>query len=264
MPAGSVMRVEASWDNSEENPVNPDASLDIPWGDGTNYEMLVAFIDFIVDEGVKPKRQRVNPIIDTLLDRHATPDHAYSVTVDGMGFGGNWGLVLPEEGEPTFYMMFGSLMFSASVPEVTALESGELIFNGSVITSGGGTRMPLGFLAKRTEAGLTGEVFMAKEVTADNVDHALKTAAGAIGLYTMGYEPSDISSHSLRAGGAMALHLNGCDTATIQKMGRWKSQTFLTYIHEQISAFSAGLSLKMSTAIPFVHIAGPRSITTTH
>jgi hypothetical protein len=55
----------------------------------------------------------------------------------------------------------------------------------------------------------------------------------------------------------MAMHLNGIDTNTIQKLGRWKSTTFLMYIHEQISAFATGVSLKMSNSIPFRHIAGP-------
>jgi hypothetical protein len=55
----------------------------------------------------------------------------------------------------------------------------------------------------------------------------------------------------------MAMHLNGVDANTIRKMGRWKSDTFLMYIHEQISAFATGVSIKMSTAIQFRHIAGP-------
>jgi hypothetical protein len=96
-----------------------------------------------------------------------------------------------------------------------------------------------------------------RQVTADNINRALKTAANETGLYTLGYTEADVSSHSLRAGGAMAMHLNGCDTVTIQKMGRWKSDTFLMYIHEQISAFATGVSYKMSQSIPFRHIAGP-------
>ena len=100
-------------------------------------------------------------------------------------------------------------------------------------------------------------------VTPDNINHTIRLAAHATGLFNRGYEPSDVSSHSLRAGGAMALHLAGADTKTIMKMGRWKSDTFRMYIHEQISAFSAGLSTKMSQNIPFVHIAGPRTSTAT-
>ena len=55
----------------------------------------------------------------------------------------------------------------------------------------------------------------------------------------------------------MAMHLNGCTTLDIQKQGRWSSTTFLDYIHEQISAFAAGVSERMSRDIPFHHIAGP-------
>ena len=60
----------------------------------------------------------------------------------------------------------------------------------------------------------------------------------------------------------MAMHLNGIDTTTIQKIGRWKSTTFLMYIPEQISAFATGVSIKMSNSIPFRHIAGPAVLAT--
>ena len=96
-----------------------------------------------------------------------------------------------------------------------------------------------------------------QQVTANDISKAIKLAAGAIGLFNLGYEPEDVSSHSLRAGGAMAMHINDVDVVTIRKMGRWKSDTFLMYIHEQISAFAAGVSIKMSNSIPFRHIAGP-------
>ena len=96
-----------------------------------------------------------------------------------------------------------------------------------------------------------------QQVKPTDITTAVKHAAGAVGLYKLGYSQDDVSSHSLRAGGAMAMHLHGIDTITIRKMGRWKSNTFLMYIHEQISAFAAGVSIKMSQAIPFRHIAGP-------
>ena len=94
-------------------------------------------------------------------------------------------------------------------------------------------------------------------ITSQHINQTLKQAGDEIGLYKLGYTSSDVSSHSLRAGGAMAMHLNGIDTNTIQKLGRWKSTTFLMYIHEQISAFATGVSIKMSNSIPFRHIAGP-------
>ena len=94
-------------------------------------------------------------------------------------------------------------------------------------------------------------------ITSQQSNTTLKQAAGDIGLYELGYCEGAVSSHSLRAGGTMAMHLNGIGPNTIQKMGRWKSRTFLMYIHEQISAFTTGVSLKMSNHIPFRHIAGP-------
>ena len=94
-------------------------------------------------------------------------------------------------------------------------------------------------------------------ISGPQINKAVKEAALGIGLDRHGYLESDVSSHSLRAGGAMAMHLNGIDPLTIQRQGRWESNTFMDYIHEQISAFAAGVSLKMSNNIPFRHIAGP-------
>jgi hypothetical protein len=54
------------------------------------------------------------------------------------------------------------------------------------------------------------------------------------------------------------MHLNHVDRDTIRKQGRWSSDTFLMYIHEQISAFSAGLSAQMSKSVGWFNIAGPR------
>ena len=96
-----------------------------------------------------------------------------------------------------------------------------------------------------------------------DINKMLKAATVATGLDTKGFPPSSISSHSLRAGGAMAMHLNGVPRDTIRKQGRWSSDTFLMYIHEQISAFSAGLSSRMSQNIGWFNIAGPH-ITNPH
>ena len=86
----------------------------------------------------------------------------------------------------------------------------------------------------------------------------IKNAVRALRLDEKGFPPEAVSSHSLRAGGAMAMHLNNIDWDTIQKQGRWSSNTFLMYIHEQISAFSAGLSAKMSQGVGWFNmLEGP-------
>ena len=47
----------------------------------------------------------------------------------------------------------------------------------------------------------------------------------------MGFERDIWTSHSLRAGGATALYLQGYHTASIQKMGRWKSDSVFFYVN---------------------------------
>jgi hypothetical protein len=88
-------------------------------------------------------------------------------------------------------------------------------------------------------------------INARQITTTLKRAVRELNLQRHGIHPDQISSHSLRAGGATALHLNGYDAKTIQLLGRWSSDTFLTYIHHQIAAFSRNLSTHMATHIPF-------------
>jgi hypothetical protein len=99
-----------------------------------------------------------------------------------------------------------------------------------------------------------------KLMCATDINSALKAAVTHLDMKKHGFQVAQISSHSLQAGGAMALHLNNIPTHTIRKMGRWSSDTFLDYIHEQIAVFSAGLSTAMGKNI-FVHNIGFQGIT---
>ncbi len=171
-PAGSLVKVVARWDNSEGNPDNPDATIDVVWGDGTDQEMLVAFIDFVDKDNVRPRPVQSDPLVQRLLSLHEA-DHSYLVGVEGMGFGGKWGLVVPDAEGATgeFYLVFGTLMFSTSIHDI--LHHGdEIVLNAGMISSGGGTRTPLGFLVKKSEDGsrLSGEVFFGRVLTADNIE----------------------------------------------------------------------------------------------
>jgi hypothetical protein len=55
---------------------------------------------------------------------------------------------------------------------------------------------------------------------ATDISSALKAAVICLDMKKHGFQVAQISSHSLRAGGAMALHLNNIPTHTIRKMGR--------------------------------------------
>ena len=76
-------------------------------------------------------------------------------------------------------------------------------------------------------------------------------------LHKLGSTDKMVSSHSLRAGGAMAAHLNGLDSNTLKKVGRWSSETYLMYIHDQISHLNTGISHQISTHIIFRKIRAP-------
>jgi hypothetical protein len=94
-----------------------------------------------------------------------------------------------------------------------------------------------------------------KPVTSKHIIQMLRLAAKTLQLEKQAIDPDLIGAHSLRSGGAMALKLHGYDDTTIRKMGRWTSDTFLQYIHNQIAHLSEDISKKMSMALPFLNIA---------
>jgi len=83
---------------------------------------------------------------------------------------------------------------------------------------------------------------------------AVRWGATFDGLLDRGYTLERVSSHSLRAGGAMALALAGESAITIMRVGRWTSTTYMTYIHSQIGALAKGLAWKMSQRHTFHNI----------
>jgi hypothetical protein len=93
-----------------------------------------------------------------------------------------------------------------------------------------------------------------QHVTANDITKAIRVAAASTNLFRAGYTLDRISAHSLRASGAMALKLAGHDEATIKKIGRWSSSTWLKYIHAQIATLTAGLSEQMAVERVFVNV----------
>ena len=78
-------------------------------------------------------------------------------------------------------------------------------------------------------------------VTPTHMRTSIRTSAKSLKLHENGIDPDLIGVHSLRAGGAMALKLQGASDTTIKKQGRWTSMTFLQYIHNQIAHLSKDL-----------------------
>jgi len=51
------------------------------------------------------------------------------------------------------------------------------------------------------------------------------------------------------------MYINGQDAMKIQLASRWTSNTFMTYIHNQLDIVSKGLSQAMSKATPYLNMA---------
>jgi hypothetical protein len=71
-------------------------------------------------------------------------------------------------------------------------------------------------------------------VTASNINRLVQQAVRDTNLVSQGYDIKRVSTHSLRASGAMALKLQGVDDSLIMKIGRWTGLTFLTYIQSRL------------------------------
>ena len=91
-------------------------------------------------------------------------------------------------------------------------------------------------------------------VTAAHIRSVIRHGAALDDLEAKGFHPSRIGSHSLRAGGAVALKLAGYDDTTICKLGRWSSNTFLIYIRNQIGNLSTGVASAMSNALTYHNV----------
>ena len=92
------------------------------------------------------------------------------------------------------------------------------------------------------------------QVTAADVRKLLRSAATQRGLEAHGFDLARIGTHSLRSGGAMALRLAGHDDATIKKLGRWSSNTYLIYIQTQVAQLSHGIATSMARRLHFHNV----------
>jgi peroxiredoxin len=58
LPAGSTLRATAVFDNSSENPANPDPTRTVRWGPQTYDEMMIGYVEYHMDKGSLGNRGR--------------------------------------------------------------------------------------------------------------------------------------------------------------------------------------------------------------
>jgi hypothetical protein len=103
-----------------------------------------------------------------------------------------------------------------------------------------------------------------ERITSQQNIAALRAACTSIGSTTLGFELTEIGTHSLRSGAAMEMYLAGVPVYTIMLIGRWSSDAFLRYIRRQVEQFSKGVSKQMIQFCSFraVPDIAPRVVST--
>ena len=98
---------------------------------------------------------------------------------------------------------------------------------------------------------------LGKSVVLDqDMSKLIKVAVVNLKPEAKGFLAAWVGTNSLQAGGAVALALSGQNATMIKKIGRWSSNTFLMYIHEQIAHLTAGVAEGMAQPFLFSNIVG--------
>ena len=93
-----------------------------------------------------------------------------------------------------------------------------------------------------------------RQVQSSQMRAAVRLAAELDGLESRGYDLNRVGNHSLRSGGATALKLAGYDSDMIKKLGRWSSNTYLTYIQSQIAQLTENVASRMGRHLTFQNV----------
>jgi hypothetical protein len=98
VPKGTRIDCVATWDNSEENPDNPDPTRNVRFGDESYDEMMIGFVDYVVAEG-RSAQSPEEAIAALAKEMHAkSPGDVYRVDVLAGGEGTFLGAVeLPRD-----------------------------------------------------------------------------------------------------------------------------------------------------------------------
>jgi hypothetical protein len=120
-PKGSKIDCVAHFDNSTNNPNNPDPTKDISFGPQSYDEMMIGFVDYIVDEGVSPKVDATaNPVLakmDELAAAH--PGEVFKVMIQqGPGGMEASALHVPKTGDGGWYVKIGAIVGRAPITEI--------------------------------------------------------------------------------------------------------------------------------------------------
>jgi hypothetical protein len=161
VPAGTLLQVDARWDNSAANPRNPNPNVDLHFGEGTDDEMLVGFVDYVVKDGVRPAPVPIASELRRLMGLRQASTEGYLGTSGMMSFG----LQLPNPEGGALYLMQGNTLLTMDFHDVK-WEGSTAVINSEMLTPSADT-MPLGIVVERLPDGaIQGELYFGRKVSA--------------------------------------------------------------------------------------------------
>ena len=111
IPAGSRLDVTAAWNNSSDNPSNPDPTKEIIYRGDTFNEMFVGFFEAVPKEGVYFEPASAVATLENLLRQHPDSD---TFLVGGFL---PLGIYAPRQGEGWLYLVQGGVMFTITLDD---------------------------------------------------------------------------------------------------------------------------------------------------
>jgi hypothetical protein len=120
VPKGTRIDCVAHFDNSAENPDNPDYTKDIQFGPESYDEMMIGFIDYYVEDGVRPMA-KASPLDDKLASLVSEfPGEVYRVMVrlnpaEGLAL---TAMHLPKTGDGGWHVPMGSIAVKAPIHDI--------------------------------------------------------------------------------------------------------------------------------------------------
>jgi hypothetical protein len=127
-PQGTRIDCVAHWDNSADNLDNPDPARTVRFGNESYDEMMIGFVDYVVDEGIRPLVPE-NPVkgkLSELATQH--PGEIYQVLIPQQPDGPLplTALHIPRQGEGGWYVSFRGVVGKARVYDV--------VWNGNAVS----------------------------------------------------------------------------------------------------------------------------------
>lgn len=156
VPAGSRLDVFARFDNTDANPNNPDPSVPVAFGEGSNEEMLIGFFSFVSEENTVPAAPESETAVRTLLAAHPA-EESYALNLTFLGGPRQWGLHFPEKGDATLYVVEPTRGIATITADATERHGRHgLVFRGKLVVDAGKT-IPMGvYLDTADPANVTG------------------------------------------------------------------------------------------------------------